>query len=247
MPKRYYWLKLKENFFEDETIKLLKAMENGKDYIIFLLQLRLKSINTEGHLNFKDIMPYNEKMLATITDTNIDIVRAALKIFEDIGLISRLDNGTIYMEHLQELIGSESSSAARVRKHRELQYQEVKALPCNSEVTKCNTEIEIDIDTEKDTEKEREYIPYPAIINHLNTVCGTQYKHSSKATQRHIKARWNEGYRLEDFQAVIDIKAAQWKKDKDYSKYLRPQTLFSPKFEAYLNERKSAETEVTYS
>ena len=153
MPKRYYWLKLKEDFFDEESIRLLEAMENGKDYVIFLLKLRLRAINTNGHLNFKGIMPYNEKMLATITNTNIDIVKSALTIFADIGLLTRLDDGTIYLEQVQELIGSQSESYERVKKHRERKQLETKALHSNDNETECNTDIDIEIEKQGSSEK----------------------------------------------------------------------------------------------
>lgn len=233
MAKRFYWLKLKENFFQEETIKLLENMENGKDYVIFLLKLKLKTINTNGYLNFKGIMPYNEKMLATITETNIDIVRQALKVFEELALITRLDDGTIYMEQVQNLIGSESESAERVRKHREkLQEMPKEALHGNGAVTKCNT----DIDIEKEKEKDRDKIPYNKIISRLNQLSGKKYKDNNKTTREKIRSRWREGYRLEDFETVIKKKCAEWGGDPHMEKYLRPETLFGTKFEGYLNE-----------
>jgi len=79
------------------------------------------------------------------------------------------------------------------------------------------------------------YIPYKEIIEHLNLRAGTSYKHSSKSTQKHIHARWEEGHRLEDFITVIDNKVVDWLDDVKYSKYLRPETLFGTKFEGYLN------------
>lgn len=78
-------------------------------------------------------------------------------------------------------------------------------------------------------------VPYDEIISYLNSVCGTSYKSSSKATRAHINARWREGFRLEDFKRVIDKKAAEWLHDPKMAKYLRPETLFGTKFESYLN------------
>lgn len=79
-------------------------------------------------------------------------------------------------------------------------------------------------------------IPYNEIIDYLNQKTGKNFKSSSKATQRHIKARFADGFTLNDFKQVIDIKSAQWLKDKKMSAYLRPDTLFGTKFEGYLNE-----------
>lgn len=76
---------------------------------------------------------------------------------------------------------------------------------------------------------------YNPVIEHLNSVCGTRFRASSKATQRLIHARVNEGFSLDDFKTVINKKAAEWGKDPKMVKFLRPETLFGTKFESYLN------------
>jgi len=154
--KKYYWLKLKRDFFKRHDIRIIEAMPNGKDYILFYLKLLLESIDHEGKLRFSDTIPYNEQMLSIITNTNIDIVKSAMEIFKELQMIDVYDDQTIYMAEVEKLIGSETKGAARVRKHRENQ----KLLQCNAPVTKCNTEIEIekelDIEQEIDIEQEEE-------------------------------------------------------------------------------------------
>lgn len=81
-----------------------------------------------------------------------------------------------------------------------------------------------------------DHIPYQKIMSYFNQQAGTSYRASSKATQRLISARTNEGFTVDDFKKVIDIKVANWKDDPKMSKYLRPATLFGTKFESYLNE-----------
>ena len=93
-----------------------------------------------------------------------------------------------------------------------------------------NTEIDIV------PEQEQEPIPYAEIITYFNEVAGTHYLLRGKEIKKFIKARWNDGFRLEDFKTVLDKKAGQWKNDAKMSKYLRFETLFSNKFESYLNE-----------
>ena len=83
-------------------------------------------------------------------------------------------------------------------------------------------------------------IPYSDIINYLNDVANKQYRSSTKKTKDLIKARWNEGFRLDDFKRVIDIKVAEWQNDSKMKKFIRPETLFSPKFEGYLNQEDNA-------
>ncbi|NBA63323.1 conserved phage C-terminal domain-containing protein [Enterococcus mundtii] len=82
-----------------------------------------------------------------------------------------------------------------------------------------------------------EKVPFKKIIDHLNQVTGSRFSSKSSDTQKHIKARWNEGNTFEDFISVIDVKNNQWKDNPEMSKYLRPSTLFSAKnFENYKGE-----------
>ena len=107
--------------------------------------------------------------------------------------------------------------------------------------SKYNVELPPDhASTEKTTnQKMPEKIPYSEIIDYLNKKAGTHYRTSSKATQRLIKARWNEGFKPEDFKKVIDVKTYEWLNDANMCKYLRPETLFGTKFEGYLNEQRT--------
>lgn len=150
--KKYYWLKLKRDFFKRHDIRIIESMTNGKDYILFYLKLLLESIDHDGELRFSDTIPYNETMLATITDTNIDIVRSAMKLFIELNMIELFDDQTIFMSEVQKMIGSETKAAERMRKSRE---KKQKALECNN-VTKCYTEIEIEKEKEKEIDLERE-------------------------------------------------------------------------------------------
>lgn len=89
---------------------------------------------------------------------------------------------------------------------------------------------------ETTSESTKEDIPFFAIIDHLNERAETRYRASTPKTQAHIRARWNEGYRLDDFIRVIDVKCDEWLNDTKMRKYLCPDTLFGTKFEKYLNQ-----------
>lgn len=117
--KRYYWLKLKRDFFKRHDIKIIENMPNGKDYILFYLKLLCESVDHEGNLRFSDEVPYNEEMLATITDTNVDIVRSAVKLFTQLKMMEIMDDGTYYMREVEKMIGSETYWAQRKREQRE--------------------------------------------------------------------------------------------------------------------------------
>nr|WP_241243886.1 conserved phage C-terminal domain-containing protein [Lactobacillus iners] len=87
------------------------------------------------------------------------------------------------------------------------------------------------------TTSKTENIPYDRVIKYLNTKARTNYRATNKATQRLIKARFNEGMTTKDFKKVIDNKCDDWLKDSKMCEYLRPATLFGSKFESYLNQK----------
>lgn len=119
--KKYYWLKLKEDFFDDDTIEWIEDLENGHEYALFYLKLCLKSLRNDGILirNVGDMLiPYDVKKLSEITRTDIDTVRVAMEIFKKTGLVQILENGEIYMAQLQNMVGSETSKAQLMRNKR---------------------------------------------------------------------------------------------------------------------------------
>lgn len=132
------------------------------------------------------------------------------------------------------------SSSARVSKHRD----KVKRM-CNVSVTPPDT------DTDTDTEKDKDIvvkddiakIPFREIVEHLNLKTGMSFRASTKQTQTLIRARWKEGFKLDDFKKVIDRMYDAWGADSKMMQYLRPITLFGTKFEGYLNRPEKHETE----
>ena len=103
-------------------------------------------------------------------------------------------------------------------------------------------DINTDINKNTDTVEQSSAIPYSEIINYLNSKAETNFKSSSDNTKTSIRARWNNGFRLEDFFSVIDVKVAEWKNDKKMAPYLRPSTLFGTKFESYLQQAGKCKT-----
>ena len=249
--KRYYWLKLDESFFEDDTIAWLEEQENGKDYVIFYLKLALKSLKDDGRLIRyvgETLIPYDVKALAKLTNTSPDTVAVAMKTFLNIGLVSQLESGEIYLNQIEEMVGSETDVAKRVRKHRAKKAlgggEKKELLQGNTDETKSNTEkekekekeLEIDKDT-MSSSNEHDHIPYREIVEYLNEKTNSQYRPTSKKTQALIKARYNDGFNVDDFKIVIDNKTTEWYNDVKMSKFLRPETLFGTKFESYLNQK----------
>lgn len=116
---RYYWLKLKRDFFKRHDICIIEKQTNGKDYILFYLKLLCESVDHEGRLRFSDEVPYNEEMLAHITNTNVDVVRSAVKIFSQLHMMEVMDDGTFFMSEVGKMLGSETQWAEKKRKYRE--------------------------------------------------------------------------------------------------------------------------------
>lgn len=165
--KKYYWLKLKRDFFKRHDIRFVEEMPNGKDYILFYLKMLVESVDHDGGLRFNDTIPYSDEMLAVITNTNIDIVRTAMQVFTQYGMIEVLDNGTIYMAEVQKMIGSaaDNDNAIRQQRFRDKKKQEIPSIPdCvtknNASVTQPVTNsnesksIEIELELEKELELE---------------------------------------------------------------------------------------------
>lgn len=95
--KKYYYMRLKEDFFDTDEMKLLEAMQDGYLYSNILLKMYLKSLKGNGKLMFNNATPYNSQMIATVTGHQLGTVEKALEIFRQLGLIEVLESGAIYM------------------------------------------------------------------------------------------------------------------------------------------------------
>ncbi len=115
--KKYYYLKLKENFFDSEEMIILQNMENGYIYSDILLKLYLRSLKNEGRLMFKKLIPYTPSALAQVVRHSEETVEKALEIFQQLELVEILDNGAIYMLDIQNFIGNSSTEADRRREY----------------------------------------------------------------------------------------------------------------------------------
>lgn len=152
--KKYYYLKLKENFFESDEAIILESMPDGYIYSNILLKLYLRSLKNNGLLMFNNLIPYNTQMLATITRHQVGTVEKAIQIFQQLKLIEVLDNGALYMTNIQNFVGKSSSDADRKRAN----YKKVKQLGQMSEKSPeiSPPEIEIEKEIEKKIELNKE-------------------------------------------------------------------------------------------
>ena len=198
--KKYYYMRLKENFFESDELLIIESRPNGYIYSNILLKLYLKSLKNNGYLRVNDLIPYNMDMISTIVGQPVTIVNDALNIFYSLGLIDLLDDGTIYMSNIEMFIGASSTEAERKKKAR-MEIKKHEFLPiinASGQMSdKCPTnvqeiadkyppeieiekEIDIDIDIEKEIEQETELntlvesndsIDYQRIVEAFNSIC----------------------------------------------------------------------------
>lgn len=241
--KRNYWLKLKEDFFQQPYIKKLRKIAGGAIYTIIYQKILLMSINTGGIIHFQGIEATLEEELALILDEEVENVKVTLQFMKSTKLIEKTaDKDVFLLPEILTIIGSESQSAQRVRDFRERKRDE-KALQCNTDVTEGNQNVTLDIDTDRDKETDKDKKKYKEknesvneIVTYLNKVIHSKYKQVNLTTAL-IRTRLKEGFTVKDFKTVIDNKHREWGTDSTMSKYLRPQTLFGNKFEGYLNQR----------
>lgn len=254
------WIKLSTQMFEDEKIKLIEQMPEADTILIIWVKLLAQAgkTNASGYIYLSKNIPYTDEMLATIFNRPLPIVRMALQTFQQFGMIEIDEHNFINISNWEKHQNVEGMD--RVRKlnaERNKRYRErKKQLQLSSPQKKSDVSVtsrdgaDIDKELDKDIDKEnnilsgkpddaaseKDEIPYKLIIDLLNKVAGTKYRHTTPKTKTLIKARWNEGFRFDDFKHVILVKCEEWR-GTDLDKYLRPETLFGTKFENYLNQK----------
>ena len=154
--KKYYYLRLKDNFFDSDELKILESMKDGYLYSNILLKLYLRSLKNDGKLVVNDRIPYNAEMLASVTGHQIGTVKQALSIFKDLGLIDVLENGAIYMLDIQNFIGKGSSEADRKREYRQRIETDRTNVQTNLRQISEKSTPEIEIELEKEIKIEKE-------------------------------------------------------------------------------------------
>ena len=149
--RKYYYLKLKENYFDEDVIVLLENQPDGFLYSNILLKLYLKSLKNGGKLQLDENKPYTAQMIATITHQQVGTVERALRLFMELGLVEVLNDGAFYMSNIELLIGQSSTEGERKRRAR----MELQKIP-QAIADICPPEIEIKKEIDIESEKERD-------------------------------------------------------------------------------------------
>lgn len=242
--KKYYWLKLKDDFFEDDTIQFIEEQKNGILYVNFYLKLCLKSLKTEGNLIRlvgENFIPYDIESLSRLTNTPVDTVRVAMELFKKIGIVKIQETGEIYMAQIKEMIGSETDKAEIMRRKRAVdklssnnvtqmlpeRYPEIEIEKEKEKEIDIELKKEIELDLKKDKKKTKENEEVEEIKNIYNQYC-TNLSEVQKITDKRKIAikKFLKEYSIDDFRNIC-IKAnntdfligkndRKWKADFDF-------------------------------
>ena len=247
------WIRLTLSMFDDEKIRLIEQMPDADTILMIWIKLLVQAgkVNASGSIFLNENIPYTDEMLATIFDRPISTVRLALDTFKQFGMISIDENSIIHItnwekhqnvEGLEKIREQNRIRQARYRKRKQIEAKESsndkENQDSNVTVTSRNG-TEEELEEELDKERDSKYIV--EIINYLNDVAGRNYRTTTRKTRSLIRARMNEGFTVDDFKKVIDIKNDEWKDDPKMQKFIRPETLFGTKFESYLNQESNKE------
>ena len=265
--KIYFWLKVDKKFFDNLFIKRLKNMPGGYTMTVIYIRLMLESLEDDCILYYEGYFDSLVQELALKLDVSEDDINMTVAYFTKCGLIQIDDDGHATLSQAKAMVESETNWAKYKRDQRKNSQDLPKLENVQNKKTisnSCPTEIEKEnrvssksnnlyLDNilsgnpdynfptwlEETAIKDLEKTKYKELwipIVYLNQVANKRYKFVDK-TKRLLLARFKEGYTLEDFKQVIDIKTAEWKDSPEFSKYLRPETLFGSKFDGYLNQK----------
>ena len=173
--KRYYWIQLAQDFFKSKEMKLLRKIAGGDTHTIIYLKMMLISLEDGGHIYYDGLADNIAEEIALVIDENVEDIKITLIFLESKGLLTRKNDRDYFLEQVPEMVGSETASTRRSRKHRELT-----ALHCNTIATTCNGDIEKDIDTDTEIEKDVDKNPVELIVEEYQSriapLDGTQFE-----------------------------------------------------------------------
>ena len=149
--KRYFWIQLAQDFFKSKEMKLLRKIAGGDTHTIIYLKMMLISLEDGGHIYYDGLADNLAEEIALVIDENVEDIKITLIFLESKGLLTRNSDRDYFLEQVPEMVGSETASTRRSRKHRELQK-----LHCNTIATTCNGDIDKEIDKEIDIEKDKD-------------------------------------------------------------------------------------------
>ena len=173
--KRYYWIQLAQDFFKSKEMKLLRKIAGGDTHTIIYLKMMLISLEDGGHIYYDGLADNLAEEIALVIDENVEDIKITLIFLESKGLLTRKNDRDYFLEQVPEMVGSETASTRRSRKHREL-----RGLHCNTIATTCNGDIDIEKDIDTEIEKDIDENPVALIVeayqSRIAPLDGTQFE-----------------------------------------------------------------------
>lgn len=173
--KRYYWIQLAQDFFKSKEMKLLRKIAGGDTHTIIYLKMMLISLEDGGHIYYDGLADNLAEEIALVIDENVEDIKITLIFLESKGLLTRKNDRDYFLEQVPEMVGSETASTRRSRKHRELSR-----LHCNTIATTCNGDIDIEKDIDTEIEKDVDENPVALIVEEYQSriapLDGTQFE-----------------------------------------------------------------------
>lgn len=173
--KRYYWIQLAQDFFKSKEMKLLRKIAGGDTHTIIYLKMMLISLEDGGHIYYDGLADNLAEEIALVIDENVEDIKITLIFLESKGLLTKINDRDYFLEQVPEMVGSETASTRRSRKHREL-----RGLHCNTIATTRNGDIDIEKDIDTDIEKDVDENPVALIVEEYQSriaqLDGTQFE-----------------------------------------------------------------------
>ena len=173
--KRYYWIQLAQDFFKSKEMKLLRKIAGGDTHTIIYLKMMLISLEDGGHIYYDGLADNLAEEIALVIDENVEDIKITLIFLESKGLLTKINDRDYFLEQVPEMVGSETASTRRSRKHREL-----RGLHCNTIATTCNVDIDIEKDIDTEIEKDVDENPVALIVEEYQSriaqLDGTQFE-----------------------------------------------------------------------
>ena len=173
--KRYFWIQLAQDFFKSKEMKLLRKIAGGDTHTIIYLKMMLISLEDGGHIYYDGLADNLAEEIALVIDENLEDIKITLIFLESKGLLTKKSDRDYFLEQVPEMVGSETASTRRSRKHREL-----KGLHCNTIATTCNGDIDIEKDIDTEIEKDVDENPVSLIVEEYQSriapLDGTQFE-----------------------------------------------------------------------
>ena len=233
MAKKYYWLKLKDNFFNQKEVKKLRRIAGGDTYTIIYLKMQLLSIKKDGIIEFEGTEKDLAEQLSYEIDENLDNIQVTLSFLKANNLIEEISENNFLLTKVPDCIGKEGASAERVRRHRERKAllekeKEQKMLQCNGEVTnsndvviESNTEIEIEKEIEKEINNNiSKDIFINKVVSEWNSIGVSPIKLIRGTRQKMLNARIKEYTEEGVLQAINNIKHSDFLKGQNKNSWV---------------------------